>query len=199
MDDELNAGQRSMVESHLRECPLCRQHLSEMRGLSDQLHAWLVLPRRLEGEQSFSARVMAHLPARSVIESRRHIDRQSRNFLFPASLIVTGALVHSAALVMVVLSGLIALGVFDETISWFDHTMAEVPSLSLNTVSQFTSVGWATNQILSLFGQTGTELSQWGAVTLDVALPALVLLAFMCVVFLGVSGWAGLQLSRRHS
>jgi len=198
MDDELDAGQRSMVESHLRECPLCRHHLSEMRGLSEQLYAWLEPPRHLEEHRSFSARVMAHLPSRPVEESSRQAVRQSRSFLFPVSLVITGALVQSAALITVILSGLIVLGVLDETISWFDQAMAEVPSLSLNSVSQFTSVGWVTSQILSLFGQTGTELSRWGGVALDVVLPALVLLAFMCVVFLGLSGWAGLQLSRRH-
>ncbi|PYS98555.1 MAG: hypothetical protein DMF63_15260 [Acidobacteria bacterium] len=75
-DGSLNSAERSVIDAHLPECPLCRQKLSEFEDLSLDLRS---IPRYSAPQDLVSAirsKVSSHLAASSPSPSFQLIDRR---------------------------------------------------------------------------------------------------------------------------
>src|SRR5215218_9577130 len=87
-DGSLNADERSAIDAHLPECPLCRQKLSEFEELSVRLSSMSRRSAPLDLVSSIRASVAAQLalsagsPSFSLIESPR---RWADTWLVPSA------------------------------------------------------------------------------------------------------------------
>jgi len=69
-DHELPAWRCRQVESHLADCPVCRERLEDLRLLSHTL-AGYGMPDTMIGAERFRSQVMLRLPRRDASDGRR--------------------------------------------------------------------------------------------------------------------------------
>lgn len=198
MDGELPLHRQQAVEAHLSRCADCMRHLQAMRRLSAHIQAWPAVSRQPEQEEAFCARVVSHLPPRPVRAAPAGGARRPGEFVFPLGIVLTGAFVESAALVTTILTVLVTSGMLREPSVWIQQVATNLPYSPLGVVSPFGWIGQALEGLAGATGLTGTTFSQWSSTIVNAALPLTVFLLFSIVMFLALSGWAGLQLTRNR-
>ena len=195
LDGELNLAQRAELEAHLTDCRLCADQLADMRRVSAQLGAWPAPARMPAQSEAFRMKVLRRLPAGPISTPRRPL----RGFLLPAGLVACGAFVQAGAVLTLVIGLLSIVGAFCWAEGWLGSLLGNVPSVSAAGILQFTWAGWLGTQALAAFGLQGTVIVSWLESVLNWILPALAFAGLLLLIGLGLSGWAGVRLSRERA
>jgi len=194
LDDELREGERSDVERHLGGCAHCAQRLAGLRRTRTCLGEWPALQRAAGAEGSFWLRLAGRLPVRP---ARQSASPSWRELWFPLGLAFGSACVQAGAWLALAFSALLALGAFGWLDPWLAGALGNAPALSNSSLVRLTWTGWLATEAAALLGATSGDVEAWIGMALGWVGPALFVTSASALIFLGISGWVGVHLSRR--
>ncbi len=196
LDDELHADARAGVERHMAECALCARHFAGMQRLRVRLGEWVTPARAAGAACSFWLRLAQQLPARP---AQTHRSPSWRDLAFPLGLAFGVGFVQAGAWLALAFSVVLALGAFSWLEPWLAGVLGNAPALSTSSLVRLTWTGWLATEAASLYGAPAAHVEQWLGTALSWAGLALFVTAASALIFLGLSGWAGLHLAGRSA